>query len=280
VTGTRRAKALLVCFSESGLLARAQAAYLGACCLFGLSVVKREPLFNIPAVVVALIGSFVAIHVLRTEILSDADGNYFDLLFVFIPARYDSSLLLDGDLPGGIGAQIWTFFTYAFIHGNWTHLGINSLWFLPFGSAVARRFGALRFLGFFAVTAAGGALAHLLGHGGQDSAVIGASAAISGTMAGAMRFAFQGGGPLGFWREQDDAAYRVPALPLLGVLRDPRVMIFLVVWFGINLLFGAASLPIAGNDQPVAWQAHIGGFVAGLLLFSLFDPVGRRRAPR
>jgi len=68
-----------------------------------------------------------------------------------------------------------------------------------------------------------------------------------------MRFAFQRGGPLGFWREQDDAAYQVPALPLSGLLRDPRVMIFLIVWFGINLLFGMVSLPIGGNDQPVAW---------------------------
>jgi membrane associated rhomboid family serine protease len=64
------------------------------------------------------------------------------------------------------------------------------------------------------------------------------------------------------------------------MLRDPRVMIFIVVWFGINLLFGAASLPIAGNDQPIAWQAHIGGFLAGLLLFSLFDPVSGRGASR
>ena len=95
-------------------------------------------------------------------------------------------------------------------------------------------------------------------------------------MAGAMRFAFQQGGPLGFWRERDDAAYQVPALPLGGVLRDPRVMIFLIVWFGINLLFGMVSLPIGGNDQPVAWEAHIGGFVAGLVLFSLFDPVRRQ----
>jgi membrane associated rhomboid family serine protease len=242
--------------------------------------VKREPLFNVPAVVVALIGIFIAIHLLRTEVLSDADSNYFDLLFAFIPARYDSSLVLDGALPGGVGAEIWSFVSYAFIHGSWTHLGINALWFLPFGSAVARRFGAIRFLGFFVVTAAGGALAHLFVHGGHDGAVIGASAAISGTMAGAMRFAFQRGGPLGFWREQDDAAYRVPALPLSGMLRDPRVMIFIVVWFGINLLFGAASLPIAGNDQPIAWQAHIGGFLAGLLLFSLFDPVSGRGASR
>lgn len=247
-----------------------QAAYLTA--------VKREPLLNAPAVIVILIGIFVLIHVLRESVLPEADRIYFDLLFAFIPARYDSSLVLDGTLPGGFGAQIWTFVSYAFIHGSWTHLIVNSIWLLPFGSAVARRFGTLRFLAFFAVTAASGALAHLLAHGGQESIVIGASAAISGTMAGAMRFAFQRGGPLGFWRGQDEVAYQVPALPLTGVLREPRVMIFLVVWFGINLLFGAAGLAIAGEDAPVAWEAHIGGFVAGLVLFSLFDPPRRQLA--
>ena len=49
-------------------------------------------------------------------------------------------------------------------------------------------------------------------------------------------------------------------------------MLFLVVWFGINILFGVGSLPMTGGDQPVAWEAHIGGFLAGLLLFSWFDP--------
>jgi membrane associated rhomboid family serine protease len=242
--------------------------------------VKREPLFNVPNVVLTLIGVFVAVQLIRDEVLSTSDREYFDALFAFFPLRYESSLLTDNVLPGGFGAEIWTFVTYAFIHGGWTHLTVNTVWFLPFGSAMARRFGTLRFLAFFAVTAASGALAHLLTHAGQNSAVVGASAAISGTMAGAMRFAFQRGGPLGFWRETDEAAYRVPALPLSGVLRDPRVLIFLVVWLGMNVLFGAASIPIAGEDQPVAWQAHIGGFAAGLLLFSLFDPPSRPEAGR
>jgi membrane associated rhomboid family serine protease len=235
----------------------------------------REPIFNVPGVVVALIASFVVIQLVRDNVLSEMDRDYFDAMFAFIPTRYDSSLLADGGLPGGVGAELWSFVTYAFIHGSWTHLIVNSIWFLPFGSAVARRFGTPRFLAFFAVTAAAGALAHLLTHAGENSAVIGASAAISGTMAGAMRFAFQRGGPLGFWREQSEAAYRVPALPLSGVLRDPRVVIFLVVWLGINVLFGATTLSFSTGNEPVAWQAHIGGFVAGLLLFSLFDPPNR-----
>jgi len=234
--------------------------------------VKREPLFNIPPVIVALLALLALIHIVRTLLLSDDQDIAFLLTFSFIPARYDTSLVLDGPLPGGFGAEIWTFFTYSLIHADWTHFGVNAVWLLPFGSAVARRFGALRFIAFFAVTAVAGAALHLVTHAGEPFPTIGASAAISGMMAAAMRFVFQHGGPLGMLRGGDDEAYRVPALPLARVLSDPRVLLFLGVWFGINIIFGIGSLSFTGNDQPVAWQAHIGGFLAGLLLFSWFDP--------
>jgi membrane associated rhomboid family serine protease len=57
-------------------------------------------------------------------------------------------------------------------------------------------------------------------------------------------------------------------------LRDPRFLMFLVVWIGLNALFGLNTLSIDTEaGQQIAWQAHIGGFFAGLILFSLFDPV-------
>ncbi len=234
---------------------------------------QREPLFNIPPVIVALLAVLALVHGVRTELLSDEQNIEFLFTFAFIPARYDTSVVLGGVLPGGFGAEVWTFVTYSLIHADWTHFGVNAVWLLPFGSAVARRFGTIRFLAFFAVTAAAGAALHLATHAGEQFPMIGASAAISGFMAAAMRFAFQRGGPLSMLRGgDDDEAYRVPAIPLTGVLSDARVLIFLAVWFGINIVFGIGSLPITGSDNPVAWQAHIGGFLAGLLLFSWFDP--------
>jgi membrane associated rhomboid family serine protease len=50
-----------------------------------------------------------------------------------------------------------------------------------------------------------------------------------------------------------------------------------VVWFGVNILFGMGTIATPGVEQAVAWQAHIGGFLAGLILFALFDPVVTRR---
>jgi membrane associated rhomboid family serine protease len=67
---------------------------------------------------------------------------------------------------------------------------------------------------------------------------------------------------------------------LLVALRDPRVLAFLGVWFALNLLFGASSFSMVDDQQSIAWEAHIGGFLAGLLLFPLFDPVpARTRLP-
>src|SRR6266508_7023254 len=121
-------------------------------------------MFNVPAVVIAPIAACVLVHVVRAYVLSSDEDIEFLLTFAFIPARYDSSFVLEGGFPGGWGADIWTFFTYAFIHGDITHLGVNLVWLLPFGTAVARRFGTVRFAAFFAVTAAAGAGAHLATH--------------------------------------------------------------------------------------------------------------------
>ena len=152
------------------------------------------------------------------------------------------------------------------------------LWLLPFGSALARRFGATRFFVFMAVTAAAGALAHLVTHEHAIAPMIGASASVSGAMAAAIRFAFVQGSFLSFSRGDADEAARVPALSLLRAFRNPRVLGFLAVWFGVNIIFGVGSIAIGAEGASVAWQAHIGGFLAGLVLFSLFDPVPRASA--
>jgi membrane associated rhomboid family serine protease len=222
---------------------------------------------------VLTIAVFCVVHAVRELILTSQQDVEFLLLFAFIPARYTPEMLAVDTLPGGLGADVWTFVTYALIHGDLTHLAINVIWLLPFGTAVARRFGRARFLALFAASAAAGAGVHLLTHPGELLPMIGSSAAVSGFMAAAIRFVFQAGGPIGVFRSAEAPIYHVPAVPLREALRDPRILAFLVVWFGLNALFGVGSVSLLGVDQPVAWQAHIGGFLAGLLLFPLFDPV-------
>jgi membrane associated rhomboid family serine protease len=238
---------------------------------------RREPIFNVPMAVVATLAVLVLVHLVREWVLTPQQDAQVLLWFAFIPARYDAAATAGAGAVGGLGPQIWTFLSYALLHGSWAHLGLNGIWLLAFGTPIARRFGALRYLLFFALTAAAGAAAHLATQTNAYVPVIGASASISGFMAAAIRFVFQRSGPLGLIGRNDPQSYRVPALPLVHVLRDPRVLVFLAVWFGLNILFGVGSLSLDGNDQPVAWQAHIGGFLAGLLAFPLFDPV--RAAP-
>jgi membrane associated rhomboid family serine protease len=233
---------------------------------------RREPVFNIPFSVVAIVAVLALVHAIRVWLLTPEQDLRFLLLFSFIPARYDTTILPGGILPGGWGADIWTFVSYALIHADLTHLVFNVIWLLPFGSALARRFRAVRFFAFMAVTAAAGAAAHLVTHSGELMPVIGASASISATMAAAMRFAFQRGGPLATWRDSESRDNHVPAAPLATALRDPRVLAFLGVWFGLNILFGLGSITLTGGEQSFAWEAHIGGFLAGLLLFAAFDP--------
>jgi membrane associated rhomboid family serine protease len=233
---------------------------------------RRQRILNVPAVVVTLVVALGLIHAFLVLVLNTEQTTEVLLLFAFIPARYDPAVLPDVVWPGGQAADFWTFVTYALLHGDISHLIFNVVWLLAFGSPVAQRFGPLRFMAFMAVTAAAGAGVHLMTHFGELLPMIGASAAISGTMAAAIRFAFQRGGPLASWRDRADAN-RVPAAPLTTSLRDPRVLAFLAVWFGINLLFGLGPFSMPGIEQAIAWQAHIGGFVAGLLSFAAFDPV-------
>jgi membrane associated rhomboid family serine protease len=236
---------------------------------------ESEPIFNVPPVVTIILLALALIHAVREFVLTSHADLEVLLRFAFIPARYEATPLVQGAYPGGIAADVWTFVSYAFLHGDWVHLSLNGVWFLAFGTPVACRFGPGRFLAFFAATAAAGAVIHLATHGGDSSPMIGASAAISGCMAAAIRFVFQANGPLGLLAGHDGSANTVPAAPLATALRDPRIVAFLAIWFGLNLLFGVGSLAITTEGQAVAWQAHVGGFLAGLLGFWAFDPIGQ-----
>jgi membrane associated rhomboid family serine protease len=264
---------------------------------------RRERIFNVPVIVLVTVVVLVGIHALRGFLSPEQD---LDILaqFSFVPGRftyafdpqrvaaaYESFAATDATRAEiaqfflGDGKPLWwTPITYAFLHGNWTHVGFNCLWFVAFGAAVARRFGAARFLIFALLAALAGALAHFLTHMDDLQPVIGASAVVSATMAAAVRFVFQPGAPLGEslgFAGQSDAehAYRQPALPLLQIFADRRALTFLVVWLLANFLFGITpGLPGVGAAT-VAWEAHVGGFLFGLFGFRLFDPPPADLAP-
>jgi membrane associated rhomboid family serine protease len=192
------------------------------------------------------------------------------------PVALEQTILIRhfGVLDGG--AKIWTLASYALLHGSWSHVIVNCIWLLAFGPPTARRIGPSRFLLFMVVTAVAGALAQWAFSPMDFTPLIGASAADSGLMAAAARFMFQPGAPLGITREFGAGRLRAPsqapAESLREVLSGRRVLIFIAIWMATNFLFGAGAQKLGASEAPVAWFAHIGGFIAGLLLFPLFDP--------
>ena len=246
----------------------------------------REPVFNVPGVILATIVVLAAIHAGRGFIDWRTDVVII-YGFGFVPGRY----LLEP--PADIGYPLSPFggwfgpITHALLHASWTHLIVNTLWLVAFGSPIARRFGARRFLIFSAVCALGGAVAHLATHWGGVQPMIGASGVVSGYMAGAMRFAFQTNGPMSsYGRRAPDMAARIPPHSIAQTFADPRALVFMLVFIGINLMVGIGGGLSSDATVTVAWQAHLGGFVAGLLAFDLIDrgtplhrPVLRRREP-
>ena len=255
---------------------------------------RREPMFNAPLVVIGLVVILVAIEAAMNW-APYAVQNTAIRDFAFIPGRLTISIWprklieLIGQAHSdpaalqqareiralrilGGGAKPWTVLTYAFLHGSWTHVLLNSVWLVAFGPAIARRFGSGRFLLFMAVTAIFSALAHWASAPMDFSPLIGASGSDSGLMGAATRFMFQPGAPLGpsapFGRPEIES---IPAASLRRVFVDRRALIFLLIWLGTNFIFGAGAQTLGFSDAPVAWIAHLGGFFSGLLLFPLFD---------
>ena len=117
------------------------------------SLNHREPIFNVPGVVLVLLGRFFAVHVLRWVLPTEQDA-WLTAALAFIPARVGG---FAADLPGGQVAAVTSFVTHQFVHGDLAHLLINSAWLLAFGTPVARRTDAARFLVFFLLTGIAGA---------------------------------------------------------------------------------------------------------------------------
>ena len=250
---------------------------------------RREPVFFMPAIVQVVIVALLAIYGL-TSLLGGELQARIDFDWGFIPGRFTAAVapgwmadlinrsaadpdaltaarLLRDTLAFSDGWRLQTLLTYAFLHGSWTHVGVNCVWLAAVGSPVAIRFGWARFTMFFLVTDVAGALAQWIVAPYEAIPMIGASAADSGLMAAAARFLFRPGGG------RNPSAR---ASTFRELLTDRRALIFIGIWMATNFLFGAGATTLGASEAPVAWVAHVGGFMAGLLLFDLFDMSWRR----
>jgi membrane associated rhomboid family serine protease len=227
---------------------------------------ERQPFFNVPGVVTAVLTLCIAMFA-WLALSPEASADWWTLALGFIPMRYDDGIA--PEIPGGRPAEATSFVTHMFVHASPAHLLLNGAWLLAFGGAVAKRSGTVRFLAFFLLCGIAGAATFLAFNPHGTSPMVGASGAISGMMGGTMRFLFSAleEGP---WRLRE-APREIPLMPLGKALRHPRVILTTVLWLGLNAL---AVLGFGGPDTGgagIAWEAHVGGYIAGLLTFGWFD---------
>lgn len=210
---------------------------------------------DLPLINWALIAANVLIFLYMTA-LPTRQMAAFTRAYGLIPAR----LLAD---PGA--AQLATIFTSMFLHGGWWHL-ISNLWVLSiFGDNVEDRLGHFRYLLFYLVCGIAAAAAHVLIDPTSPLPTIGASGAISGIMA-AYVVLFPRARVLTF----------VP-LFILPWLMEVPALIFIGLWFVSQLFNGLFSLASVATYGGVAWWAHVGGFLAGLLFVRLCEKRDYRR---
>ena len=236
----------------------------------------REPAFNAPLPVLLCIATFILVHLAREWFLDPAAVGRLVLTFGVYPPLYEAVWLgMPPDyLPGGVWGLLAAPFTHFFLHANWMHVTMNALWMLVFGTPVARRLGAMRFCALALLSAAGGALAFLTLHWGEEALLVGASGGISGLMGASVRLVYAGGATLAEGLRGD--VHTVRPLTFVQTLTLPGPRLFILVWIGINIIVSLVGFGMSGGMDRVAGEAHLAGFFTGMALFGLFDGNDRR----
>jgi len=171
-------------------------------------------------------------------------GDAFIMKWAFVPRRFQAN-------PAGDAV---TLFTSMFMHGGWLHLGGNMLYLWIFGDNVEDRFGHGKFIVFYLLCGLAATFAQLAFSSGSNIPNLGASGAIAGVL-GAYILLFPQGRVSVL---QGQRVIQVPALIVIGL------------WIVLQFFSGIGSIANTAETGGVAYMAHIGGFLAGLVLTFLF----------
>jgi membrane associated rhomboid family serine protease len=212
-----------------------------------------------PLVTLGLIALNVLAFFIELAQPSEAALQSFIQAWGVVPREYVSGQ----DLQPYIPLPFWsTLFTSMFLHGGWMHLGGNLLYLWIFGDNLEKVMGAFRFLTFYLICGLAASFAHIAFGAGSTVPAVGASGAISGVL----------GGYLLLFPHN-----RVRVLTRGGITSVPAIVV-LGFWIVIQLINGIGSVATTSETGGggVAYMAHIGGFVAGLLLVKIMT--ARRQA--
>lgn len=226
------------------------------------------PKIRTPFVVYAIIAINVLVFFYQLSLPLDA-GMELAYRYGMVPMRYFNPLW--GAINNLSPDNYWPFLTAAFMHGGWLHIIINMWTLFIFGSSLEGRMGPMPFLVFYLCCAVASTFAHGYFNQTSEAPVIGASGAVAGVI-----------GAYAFTYPRARVTLLVPIIIIPLVFSIPAVA-FAAVWFGIQVLQGAWDLASPNVGDGIAWWAHIGGFVTGLVLlplFLLFAPAPPEARPR
>jgi len=198
----------------------------------------KEPLFSIPPATKYLLAILVSISLVLFLFFPPSLTNWIIWNLGFIPGRFVESVPYEWWTPA-------TIITHMFLHGSWLHLIMNSVMLLAFGAGVEKWIGSKKMFFFFIICGIFGVAAHFVLNPYSVYPVVGASGALSGFFAAALIMINRG-------KEEMGGQY--------GLLP------FIILWIGITIAFGMMGSP---DGSPVAWAAHIGGFLGGFAALKL-----------
>lgn len=186
----------------------------------------------------------------------------FFYLFGLVPARFSHPEW--ADINGLHADDYWPFITNMFLHGGWAHF-IGNMWTLYiFGDNVEDRLGHWNYLTFYLLSGLGASLTHYYVYPYSTVPALGASGAISGIMAAYMIL---------FPRAKILMLFPIIIIPFFFEI---SAFLYLGFWFIMQLFNGTFSLLSANEGTGIAFWAHIGGFIIGVLLYLYFY----RKTPR
>ncbi|MBE7445719.1 MAG: rhomboid family intramembrane serine protease [Planctomycetia bacterium] len=212
----------------------------------------RNPSGIFPFVTIGIILVNVVVFFVELSLGTQLDSFLFQFGIVPVKVTYSA------DIPGATFANTYfPFLSYMFLHGGFIHL-IGNMWYLwIFGDNIEDRLGRVGFMLFYLLCGIGSALVHVYFNSQSGVPCVGASGAIAGVL-GAYMVTFP----------KARVLVLIPLFIIWEFIELPAIVV-LGFWFLIQFLSGAATFSSA-HGGGVAWWAHIGGFVLGIIFIKIF----------